>query len=132
MLRAEIFVVEQHCAYLDPDGKDRVALHLLGIEKGNLLAYLRVFPPTDTINYIIFGRVITARTARTKGYGKKLIQEMLSYCQKHFPQIEIKCSAQHYLKKFYEGFGFKAVGEVYQEDGIPHIAMEKKPYGRNP
>jgi ElaA protein len=29
-LRSEIFVVEQNCVYLDLDGKDKVALHLIG------------------------------------------------------------------------------------------------------
>lgn len=123
-LRAEIFVVDQNCVYLDPDGKDRVALHLFGEENHSLVAYMRLFLPTEMNNYIVFGRVVTARSARTKGYGKKLIQNLLAYCNKHYPGINIKCSAQYYLKKFYEGFGFKAYGEIYQEDGIPHIAMQ--------
>jgi ElaA protein len=124
-LRADIFVVEQKCPYLDPDGKDIFALHLLGTENNSLAAYIRLFPPADIENYIVFGRVITARSARNKGYGKKLIQELLNYCESHFPGVSIKCSAQYYLKKFYEGFGFKIYGEIYEEDGIPHIAMQK-------
>ncbi len=108
-LRSDIFVVEQRCPYLDPDGKDIFALHLLGMEKDSLVAYIRLFPPTDIENYIIFGRVVTARSARKKGYGKKLIQELLAYCDAHFPETIIKCSAQYYLKQFYEGFGFKTV-----------------------
>jgi ElaA protein len=123
-LRSDIFVVEQHCVYLDPDGKDIFALHLLGIENNSLVAYIRLFPPNDIENYIVFGRVVTARLARTKGYGKKLMQELLSYCHTNFPGISLKCSAQHYLQKFYEGFGFRAYGEIYEEDGIPHIAMQ--------
>ena len=35
----------------------------------------------------------------------------------------VKISAQRYLIKFYESFGFKTVGEEYLEDNIPHIAM---------
>lgn len=131
-LRSEIFVVEQHCVYLDPDGKDIFALHLLGMEKNSLVAYLRLFLPTDIENYIVFSRVVTARSARTKGYGKKLMRELLHYCDKNFPGIGIKCSAQHYLIKFYESFGFKAYGEVYEEDGIPHIAMQRDPKCEKP
>ena len=125
-LRSEIFVVDQHCVYLDPDGKDIFALHLLGMERDSLAAYIRLFPPTDVENYIIFGRVLTARSARNKGYGKKLIQELLTYCESSFPGISIKCSAQHYLKQFYEGFGFKTYGEIYEEVGIPHIGMQRE------
>lgn len=123
--RAEVFVVEQHCVYQDPDGKDPFALHLMGEEQGELVAYLRLFPPTDIENYLVFGRILTSRSARVKGYGKQLMQELLNYCHKHYPAVTIKCSAQFYLKKFYEGFGFKAIGEPYDEDGIPHIAMER-------
>lgn len=95
------------------------------MEKDSLVAYLRLLPPTDIQHYLVFGRVVTARSARTKGYGKKLIEELLAYCDVNFPNITIKCSAQYYLKKFYEGFGFKINGEVYDEDGIPHIGMQR-------
>lgn len=125
-LRGEVFVVEQACRYLDPDGKDMRALHLLGVENDELLAYTRLFPPTQTENFLVFGRVATAKSARRKGYGKKLIQTLLQYCDEHFPGIPIKCSAQHYLLAFYQRFGFKAYGEVYQEENIPHIAMERQ------
>lgn len=125
ILRSDIFVVEQHCPYLDPDGKDVFSLHLLGMENDSLVAYIRLFPPTDIENYIVFGRVVTARSARNKGYGKRLMQELLRYCDANFSGISIKCSAQNYLKQFYEGFGFKMYGDVYEEDGIPHIAMQR-------
>ena len=44
-LRSEVFVVEQQCIYLDADGKDDKALHLLGYEGENLTAYTRLFAP---------------------------------------------------------------------------------------
>jgi hypothetical protein len=47
--RSEVFVVEQHCAFLDLDGADQEAWHLLGwVERGGtkvLAAYLRLLPP---------------------------------------------------------------------------------------
>ena len=125
-LRAEIFVVDQNCAYLDPDGKDPFALHLLGTDESGLAAYLRVFPPTEIENYIVFGRVVTAKRARAQGFGKHMLQEFFRYCDIHYPNVTVQCSAQYYLKKFYESFGLKAYGEVYQEDNIPHIAMRKE------
>src|ERR1700733_8769316 len=101
ILRSNIFVVEQHCVYCDPDGKDTHALHLLGMEKNSLVAYLRLFPPTDIENYIVFGRVVTARNVRNKGYGKELMQALLSYCDTNFSGTSIQCSAQNYLRQFY-------------------------------
>lgn len=124
-LRSDVFVVEQRCIYLDADGKDFDAMHLLGMEEEQLSAYIRLFPPKEDQDHIVFGRVVTSRAVRQRGYGKKLMQEMLNYCDQHFPGVPIKCSAQHYLQKFYEGFGLVTYGDVYQEDGLPHIAMQR-------
>src|ERR1700733_2518778 len=86
-LRSDIFVVDQNCVYLDPDGNDIYAIHCLGQEKNKIVAYLRLFPPLDFQNYVKFGRVLTAKSVRTKGYGKKLMEELLHYCHKHYPGI---------------------------------------------
>src|SRR5687768_7590147 len=93
MMRSDVFVVQQNCVYQDLDGKDIFAKHLLGLENHSLVAYLRLFPPTDTEKFVKFGRVLTARAARNKGYGKKLIAELLAYCHKNYPGLSIKCSA---------------------------------------
>jgi len=124
-LRSQVFVVEQNCVYLDPDGKDFDTLHLLGYDDGLLATYMRLFLPTESNQFIVFGRIVTAPTERMKGYGKRLMQEMLAYCDKHYPDVIIKCSAQYYLKQFYESFEFKTCSDIYDEDGIPHIAMQR-------
>lgn len=41
----------------------------------------------------------------------------------HHSGISIQCSARAYLKQFYENLGFKVHGELYEEDGFPHLAM---------
>lgn len=58
-VRAEIFVVEQNCVYLDPDGKDYDALHVFIEEDGRILAYLRAFQISDDI--VQLGRVLTVQ-----------------------------------------------------------------------
>jgi hypothetical protein len=35
-------VVEQNCVYLDLDGKDKVALHLIGEYEGEIVAHARL------------------------------------------------------------------------------------------
>lgn len=127
VLRCNVFVVEQNCAYQDVDGKDPYALHLLGMENNSLICYLRLFLPSNLEKSIIFGRVVAEKSARTRGYGKKLIQELLTYCDANYPGIIIKCAAQHYLTRFYEQFGFKRHGDTYEEDGILHIEMQRDP-----
>jgi ElaA protein len=125
-LRAEVFVVGQQCNYIDADGKDISALHLIGTLNDEPVAYLRLFTTPNESNEIYFGRVLTKDSVRGQGLGKQLMQELLDYCATHFSHNKIKCSAQFYLKKFYESFGFKAQGDVYQEENIPHIVMKRE------
>ena len=44
-------------------------------------------------------------------------------CQVLYPDEDIRISAQYPLVDFYQGYGFKTVGKIYDEDGIPHIEM---------
>jgi ElaA protein len=125
MLRSEVFVVEQQCPYLDPDGQDPLAMHLLGEKDNNVAAYMRLFLPTNQEKAIFFGRIVISKNERKNGYGKELIQELLRYCNAHYPDVNIKCYAQAYLQKFYATFGFESIGEIFEEDGIPHILMQK-------
>lgn len=120
-LREKIFVVEQDCPYLDVDGQDPLAIHVLGISN-NLIATARIFPP-DKKGFVVIGRICTHASARGNGLGRELVKQCLSYIKENWKYAPIKISAQCYLIKFYESFGFKIVGEEYLEDGIPHITM---------
>ena len=127
-LRQEVFVVEQNCPYLDADGKDLRAHHLMGFdEEGALIAYCRLLPPGLVYHgYASIGRVVNAPHMRGKGMGIELMQEALAQCKFLFGNLPIKISAQCYLIRFYESLGFHTQGESYLEDDIPHIAMIRK------
>lgn len=130
-LRAEVFIVEQRCAYQDLDGKDATALHLLGWVKSEngvqLAASARLLFPQYT-GKLSFGRVVVAACCRGLGYGECLIAEILNYLKSSSYQHQpIIISAQYYLVKFYAKFGFQTVGETYDEDGILHIKMVRYP-----
>lgn len=121
-LRQQVFQIEQHCLYPDIDGIDRRAEHLIHYRENELSAYLRIF---EAEPFIIFGRVVVSKKMRKSGLGKSLINKCLSFINKNHPEHTIKISAQLYLKKFYESFGFVTIGEPYDEDGIMHIIMKK-------
>lgn len=126
-LRQQVFVVEQHCAYLDADGLDAYAWHLLAWQNGagpaDLVAYLRVIFPGKKYREPALGRVVTAPAVRGRGIGRELIQKALNNTAEHYPGQPITISAQFYLKDFYEDLGFVTCSKPYDEDGIIHIDM---------
>ncbi|TCT15127.1 ElaA protein [Bibersteinia trehalosi] len=120
--RTAVFVVEQNCAYQEVDYKDLQAVHFFAKNAKKLTAYCRLIPSDDSVH---IGRVLVVKEARSSGLARELVQKAIAYCQEHFPAQPIHAQAQSYLQAFYEGFGFKAVSEVYLEDGIPHLDMVK-------
>ena len=124
-LRAEVFVVEQDCVYQDLDDKDQQAIHLLGLtEDGRLAAYTRIVDKGVSYpDYASIGRVITAPFARGKGLGRPLMKKSIQALFDHYGKQPIKIGAQAHLQAYYGSLGFEGVGEVYDEDGIPHRGM---------
>lgn len=125
-LREEVFQLEQNCLYKDIDDKDKECYHLLLYKDAELVAYCRLVPEEISYEkYVSIGRVVSKTKYRKEGLGRLLMQEAMQQMQNLFPNQAIKISAQKYLQKFYESYGFKTEGEWYMEDDIPHIAMIK-------
>jgi ElaA protein len=126
-LRQKVFVVEQNCPYLDADGIDYHAWHLLGFNSAReLVAYLRVIPPGQVYREAAIGRVLTNLIVRGKGLGRQLMAEGIRRTEAQFPGMGIRLSAQCYAEPFYREMGFEPVGEPYLEDDIPHIQMIRR------
>lgn len=127
-LRSRIFVVEQDCVYLDPDGLDRQSWHLLGRDAGGrLLACARVCDPGVKYAAPSIGRVVVDLSRRGTGLGHVLIAEALRRCDAAYPGQHNRIGAQAHLQGFYGGHGYVPVGETYLEDDIVHIDMERAP-----
>ena len=123
-LRQDVFILEQQCLFLDMDDKDQLSYHLLGRVNGKLVAYLRVIPKTiDGVDTMEIGRVLTDASQRGAGTGRVMMQETMSYLQDNFSDKGVQLSAQQYLTKFYASFGFEAISEPYDDDGIMHVDM---------
>ncbi|WP_124979139.1 GNAT family N-acetyltransferase [Nonlabens xiamenensis] len=121
-LRAEVFVVEQDCVYQDIDNKDQKAIHILGFEDSDLVAYTRFFAPGIYFEQASIGRVVVRTQHRGKSYGKEIMEASIAFAKAN-SYNSIKISAQCYLDNFYKELGFIDTGERYLEDGIPHQAM---------
>ena len=125
-LRSAVFVVEQDCVYQDLDGKDTKALHVLGLKNDKLVAYTRIFGPGIYFEEASIGRVIVAKDERRHDYGNQIMKDSIKAVKDYFNETSIRISAQSYLEKFYTNLGFKAFGDTYIEDGIPHVSMMKE------
>ncbi len=122
--RAEVFIVEQNCVFQDMDNIDSQSHHLIGWGAPNeVAAYLRVVAPGVKYDEVSIGRVITTAPYRGTGLGREMTKRGVEEASKLYAQHGLRISAQAYLEKFYNGFGFHTVSEPYDEDGIPHIEM---------
>lgn len=122
-LRQLVFVVEQACVYLDCDGLDRDALHVLGrAAGGELVAYARILPPGRAFPEAAIGRVVTHPLARRLGLGRAVVERAIAILEADGPRA-IRIGAQRYLERFYRELGFEVASEPYVEDGIPHVEM---------
>ena len=119
--RAEVFVVEQNCAYQDLDGIDKNAYHVYYKEDGKIVAYLRVIDKGERLDEVSIGRVISLK--RRCGLGSALMKAGLQVAKEKFGATKVKIGAQLYAKPFYESVGFQQISGEYLEDGIPHIYM---------
>ncbi|WP_216638439.1 GNAT family N-acetyltransferase [Endozoicomonas arenosclerae] len=123
--RQDVFIVEQNCPYHDADGVDQSSWHLMGWgkEKQDLAAYLRIIPPSSAEDTVAIGRVITTESFRGAGLGKDLMKRAVEKSLELFPDHDLYLSGQAHLQAFYGAYGFRPEGDIYEEDGIPHIAM---------
>lgn len=122
-LRTAIFVVEQNCPYQEVDELDKIAFHVLGIIKNELVAVTRIVPPTTNHNELKIGRVAVKATHRRQKIADKMMEECFRFIEQQWEKLPIAISAQQYLINFYANHNFQLEGEGYLEDGIPHVRM---------
>lgn len=117
--RSEVFVIEQDCNYLDPDGRDLEpsTTHLwFEAADGAISSYLRVLAEPGGGHRI--GRVLTPGEQRGNGLASRLLEEALEESDR-----PVVLNAQSYLVDFYARHGFIVDGPEFLEDEIPHTPM---------
>lgn len=124
-IRQEVFIVEQTCYYLDADDADDSSVHIWAEIEGKIVAYCRIFDAGVKYPESSIGRVLTHPQFRSLKLGKTLMKIALSSIKGRFGDLPVRISAQDYLLKFYEDFGFVDTGKHYLEDEIPHTEMLK-------
>ena len=129
--RFHVFVMEQHCFYLDMDNTDFFATHVFlcdeshteiteqGVMPMPVVAYARLYQAQDD-NVWHIGRMLTL--VRKQGLGKQLMNIAIRLIKdKKAKRIEI--DAQQHAIGFYEKLGFRVVSEPFDEAGIVHVKM---------
>jgi ElaA protein len=122
-VRAEVFVVEQRCAFQDLDGADQASWHLLGYAGQALVCYARLIPAGIKFAEPSIGRVVTTDAVRGTGMGRVLMRQALREAGKLWPGKALRIGAQQRLERFYASLGFETASAPYDEDGIQHVEM---------
>ena len=122
-VRIAVFVEEQRIPRSEElDELDATAVHCVGYDDGTPVAAGRLVIDDG---YGKIGRMAVLSDYRGRGIGARLLealeQEGVARGLRRF-----KLSAQLHARGFYESCGYTPVGDVYDEVGIPHIAMEKR------
>jgi ElaA protein len=120
-LRVDVFVVEQHCAYAELDGRDLDAgtTHFWTGPDTGPSASLRLLTEPDGVRRI--GRVCTAAALRGRGVSRRLVAAALA----EVGDAPCVLDAQEHLVALYGGFGFAPSGPGYDWDGIAHVPMRR-------
>jgi ElaA protein len=124
-LRIEIFVVEQSCYYQELDDEDKEAFHVSIYNNGIIVAVGRIIPNLNN-REVKIGRIAVKMNQRKKGLASSMMKDILNFISKKYGDFSVLLSAQTYLIKFYQSYGFNEIGDTYLEDGIEHINMELK------
>ena len=117
-LRSVVFVMEQECPFLDPDGRDlEPGAIQWWIEdgEGDVVACLRVLQLEHGCE---IGRVVTASRVRHRGLAGHLLRAALAGCPR-----PVELNAQTRLVPWYATFGFVRCGPDFLEDNQPHTPM---------
>jgi len=121
-LRADIFVVEQECAFSEIDGVDLdpTTTHLWSSDDEGIRAYVRVIA-TGIPGTLRVGRVVTRSDCRGQGLSGTMLEAAHGFTAGSATLLD----AQKHLVPFYKRFGYVQDGEDFLEDGIPHAPMKR-------
>jgi predicted GNAT family N-acyltransferase len=126
-VRRTVFVQEQgvpaEIEFDQHDREDEETLHFVAydaFERPVGASRLRTYAP----GMGKVERVAVLQTERGTGLGKQIMQVM-EEAAREAGFTQLKLNAQTHAQGFYEKLGYEPYGELFEEAGIPHIAMKK-------
>ncbi|MBQ9780545.1 MAG: GNAT family N-acetyltransferase [Clostridia bacterium] len=122
-IRQIVFVEEQ--GFVDEyDENDPIATHLVMFDGcGAPIATCRVFAKANTKDYFL-GRLAVMKAHRGQGIGAHMIRAAEDYVRSVGGRA-ILLHSQSVAEGFYAACGYVSTGQRDEEQGCPHVWMEK-------
>jgi predicted GNAT family N-acyltransferase len=121
-VRRSVFQDEQGVpAELEFDADDAIAIHVIAVDGAQVVGTGRVVLRPG---YAKIGRMAVLAEWRKRGVGRALLDALLSTAADRGATRAV-LHAQVHAVGFYSRAGFIAVGDQFDEAGIPHRRMER-------
>jgi predicted GNAT family N-acyltransferase len=122
-LRERVFCGEQGVSFeADQDGRDHEATHIVAIDDGVVIGTCRLVFRGDVAR---LGRLAVERDRRGDGVAAAIL-ERADLAAAEAGADSIALHAQTYAQTLYERAGYEEQGPTFVEEGIEHVAMEKR------
>lgn len=130
-IREVVFIEEQHVPEgIERDEDDAKAFHVLAMQGGHAIGTGRLValaepPHGETGRWGRVGRMAVLQASRKLGVGTKVLTALEAEARRR-EMVGIILHAQLYALDFYKRHGYQPLGAVFEEAGMPHLAMQKK------
>lgn len=123
-VRTAVFIDEQRIpADMEWDADDATAVHAVALNRFQApVATGRLLQPEPGVAQI--GRMAVHQAVRGTRVGRQVLDALMDAARARGDR-EVRLNAQTSAQAFYAGAGFAPHGEVFDEAGIPHVAMRR-------
>ena len=122
-LRSRVFCEEQGVSFeADQDGRDPEATHIVAVDEGDVIGTCRLLFRGEVAR---LGRLAVEPERRGDGIGAAILREADRVAVGAGAE-SIALHAQTYAQSLYEHAGYREYGPTFVEEGIEHVAMEKR------
>jgi predicted GNAT family N-acyltransferase len=122
-LRGRVFCEEQGVSFeADQDGRDAEATHIVAVDDGVVIGTCRLLFRGPVAR---LGRLAVERARRGENVAAEILREADRIATEAGSE-SIALHAQTYAQSLYERAGYEEYGATFVEEGIEHVAMEKR------
>jgi predicted GNAT family N-acyltransferase len=122
-LRSRVFCDEQGVSFeADQDGRDPEATHIVAVDEGAVIGTCRLLFRGQVAR---LGRLAVEPDRRGDGVAAAILEEADRVASEAGAD-SIALHAQTYAQSLYEHAGYEEYGPTFVEEGIEHVAMEKR------